>query len=141
MKIIYCNYNKTRCGANICLLFLFFYNRTLTFCNIWIDIECINTFRFLCWHCLWIVHSWLPLRFPLTFISLICLSFLYVHDICLLVIYMYEVRYFSHKWKTLACLHQFTKMGGLGLYHYFNPSTFCWSACSKLGEWMVMNVC
>ena len=49
--IIYCNYNSNPMWDQY-LSFVFFYNRTLTFCNNWLDIQCINTFRVLCWHSL-----------------------------------------------------------------------------------------
>ena len=49
--IIYCNYNSNPMWDQY-LPFVFFYNRTLTFCNNWLDIECIDTFRVLCWHSL-----------------------------------------------------------------------------------------
>ena len=41
--IIYGNYNSNLMWDQY-LPFGFFYNRTLTFCNNWLDIQCINTF-------------------------------------------------------------------------------------------------
>ena len=35
---------------------------------------------YLCCHCLWIVHSWLPLQFPLTFIYVVNVSWLSILD-------------------------------------------------------------